>query len=279
MNDSLRTDIFLRFTAETIACACIDLAARTLQISLPKNPPWFIIFGARQEEINYIMISILRLYKHRPKSLDELEKLVNIIREKREDERKKLRPELIPQIELGNDSPSQQITDNSISSTVIQQDALTAIATTTTQEITHVITTTNGKILKKNDRGNSRELSTVNSHRYHRSRRRRSGTRSRSSSIRSQKKKKTSYRSRSRSRSSTPKKRKHQKDKRHRSRSSNRRKKEKKRRSSSSSPHEKHYSSTNKHPLSTKDTNHNLHHHHSSKHSNGISSSHKKLKN
>jgi hypothetical protein len=54
--------------------------------------------------------------------LDELEKLVNIIREKREDERKKLRPELIPQIELGNDSPSQQITDNSISSTVIQQD-------------------------------------------------------------------------------------------------------------------------------------------------------------
>jgi len=89
MNDSLRTDIFLRFTPETIACACIDLAARTLQISLPKNPPWFIIFGAKQEEIHYIMISILRLYKHRPKSLDELEKLVNTIREKREDERKK----------------------------------------------------------------------------------------------------------------------------------------------------------------------------------------------
>ncbi|CAF4042448.1 unnamed protein product [Rotaria magnacalcarata] len=32
MNDSLRTDIFLRFTPETIACACIDLAARTLQV-------------------------------------------------------------------------------------------------------------------------------------------------------------------------------------------------------------------------------------------------------
>jgi hypothetical protein len=34
MNDSLRTDIFLRFTAETIACACIDLAARTLQVKI-----------------------------------------------------------------------------------------------------------------------------------------------------------------------------------------------------------------------------------------------------
>jgi hypothetical protein len=34
MNDSLRTDIFLRFTPETIACACIDLAARTLQVKI-----------------------------------------------------------------------------------------------------------------------------------------------------------------------------------------------------------------------------------------------------
>lgn len=32
MNDSLRTDVFLRFTPETIACACIDLAARALQV-------------------------------------------------------------------------------------------------------------------------------------------------------------------------------------------------------------------------------------------------------
>jgi hypothetical protein len=32
MNDSLRTDIFLRFTPETIACACIDLAARILHV-------------------------------------------------------------------------------------------------------------------------------------------------------------------------------------------------------------------------------------------------------
>jgi len=33
MNDSLRTDIFLRFSAETVACACIYLSARALQVS------------------------------------------------------------------------------------------------------------------------------------------------------------------------------------------------------------------------------------------------------
>lgn len=32
MNDSLRTDVFLRFSAETVACACIYLSARTLQV-------------------------------------------------------------------------------------------------------------------------------------------------------------------------------------------------------------------------------------------------------
>ena len=33
MNDSLRTDVFLRYSAETVACACIYLSARALQVS------------------------------------------------------------------------------------------------------------------------------------------------------------------------------------------------------------------------------------------------------
>lgn len=33
MNDSLRTDVFLRFSAETVACACIFLSARVLQVN------------------------------------------------------------------------------------------------------------------------------------------------------------------------------------------------------------------------------------------------------
>lgn len=34
MNDSLRSDVFVRFSPETIACACIFLAARTTQVQL-----------------------------------------------------------------------------------------------------------------------------------------------------------------------------------------------------------------------------------------------------
>lgn len=34
MNDSLRTNVFVRFQPETIACACIYLAARALQVGL-----------------------------------------------------------------------------------------------------------------------------------------------------------------------------------------------------------------------------------------------------
>ena len=33
MNDSLRTNLFVRFPPETIACACIFLAARELRVS------------------------------------------------------------------------------------------------------------------------------------------------------------------------------------------------------------------------------------------------------
>uniref|UniRef100_A0A8C7R543 Cyclin-L1 n=1 Tax=Oncorhynchus mykiss TaxID=8022 RepID=A0A8C7R543_ONCMY len=62
MNDSLRTDVFLRFSAETVACACIYLSARTLQIPLPDQPPWFLLFGASEEDLREICGRILRLY-------------------------------------------------------------------------------------------------------------------------------------------------------------------------------------------------------------------------
>jgi hypothetical protein len=40
MNDSLRTDCFVRYQPETIACACIYLSARKLSIPLPRKPSW-----------------------------------------------------------------------------------------------------------------------------------------------------------------------------------------------------------------------------------------------
>lgn len=39
MNDSLRTDIFVRYSPETIACSCIYLSARLLQVGLPLGRP------------------------------------------------------------------------------------------------------------------------------------------------------------------------------------------------------------------------------------------------
>lgn len=93
MNDSLRTNVFVRFQAETIACACIYLAARVLQvqnrslsitsacllwdvvllmsdfshhsffqISLPSRPLWYLLFGATEEEIKDICTTTLKLY-------------------------------------------------------------------------------------------------------------------------------------------------------------------------------------------------------------------------
>jgi len=271
MNDSLRTDIFLRFTPETIACACIDLAARNLQIPLPRNPPWYFIFGAKTEEIRYILISILRIYYHRPKSLDELEKIVHSFKEKRETDKKKSR------FDVGNDSPVPITTTQivAVSSTVTEvAQPLSNPVETSQDSNTVTTTTTNGKNSVKEERVESTRTNN-NRHHHHRHRRhRRSSTGSKSDSqSRSRspmKKKKTSYRSRSRS--STPKRRKHQKEKHYSS--NHHRKKDRKRRSRSSSDE------THKHPLSTKDTNnhahsrsHQQHQRHTSKSVNGVSSS------
>ncbi|KAJ8412191.1 hypothetical protein AAFF_G00144580 [Aldrovandia affinis] len=77
MNDSLRTDVFLRFSAETVACACIYLSARTLQIPLPDQPPWFWLFGATEEDLREICHRILRLYTLPRVPLSRLQQLVN----------------------------------------------------------------------------------------------------------------------------------------------------------------------------------------------------------
>uniref|UniRef100_A0A3P8ZRQ6 Uncharacterized protein n=1 Tax=Esox lucius TaxID=8010 RepID=A0A3P8ZRQ6_ESOLU len=76
MNDSLRTNVFVRFQAETIACACIYLAARALQMPLPSRPHWYLLFGATEEEIKEICITTLRLYTRKKPNYDHLEKEV-----------------------------------------------------------------------------------------------------------------------------------------------------------------------------------------------------------
>lgn len=69
MNDALRTDVFVRYSPETIACACIWLAARLLKVPLPEQPPWYLILRVTQESIEDIAVSILRLYTRKKVSL------------------------------------------------------------------------------------------------------------------------------------------------------------------------------------------------------------------
>ncbi len=72
MNDSLRTEVFLQYSPETVACACIYLTARKLKIVLPKVPaPWFNLFGVEEKDILDICRRIVKLYK-RPKVIHQI---------------------------------------------------------------------------------------------------------------------------------------------------------------------------------------------------------------
>ncbi|XP_072442139.1 cyclin-L1-like isoform X2 [Chiloscyllium punctatum] len=73
MNDSLRTDVFVRYHPETIACACIYLAARALEIPLPNRPHWFLLFGTSEEEMKEICVKILKLYTRKKANLEHLD--------------------------------------------------------------------------------------------------------------------------------------------------------------------------------------------------------------
>ncbi|VDD85663.1 unnamed protein product [Enterobius vermicularis] len=66
MNDGLRTDIFLRYPPETIACACIFLAARTISkpVLLPQTPlPWCEAFDASDRDVRTISLILLEVYR------------------------------------------------------------------------------------------------------------------------------------------------------------------------------------------------------------------------
>ncbi|XP_013790464.1 cyclin-L1-like [Limulus polyphemus] len=77
MNDSLRSDVFVRYHPESIACACIYLSARLLQIPLPSKPAWYLIFGVIEKDIKDICLTILALYTRRKSDPDRLEKIVD----------------------------------------------------------------------------------------------------------------------------------------------------------------------------------------------------------
>ncbi|KAM3958185.1 cyclin L1 [Aphomia sociella] len=80
MNDALRTDVFMRFTPETIACACIYLTARKINLPLPNNPHWFLLFKVPEEDIREVCHRILQLYKRPKVNPEELESRVDMLK-------------------------------------------------------------------------------------------------------------------------------------------------------------------------------------------------------
>lgn len=89
MNDSFRTDVFVRYQPEKIACACIYITARKLGIPLPNNPPWYVIFKVTEEEITDISYRILALYRRNKPNIEQLEVAVNNLRQAYQEQRKK----------------------------------------------------------------------------------------------------------------------------------------------------------------------------------------------
>ncbi|CAL1541055.1 unnamed protein product [Lymnaea stagnalis] len=106
MNDSLRSDVFMRFHPESIACACIYLAARQCQVALPNNPPWFWLFSVNEEEIQLICLSILRLYARPKPNFEQLEKTVEELKRKQQAAKSKARG-LVSDVDTPNSTSRQ----------------------------------------------------------------------------------------------------------------------------------------------------------------------------
>lgn len=113
MNDCLRTDVFLRYSPETIACACIYLSARELQIPLPTNPHWYTMFGVQEDALKLISMRLIHLYTHKTKPYEELEKTVNECRDKYTHERKRIFTNVLPTSNEGTPTHVQATSDGS----------------------------------------------------------------------------------------------------------------------------------------------------------------------
>ncbi|KAH9424523.1 Cyclin-L2 [Dermatophagoides pteronyssinus] len=91
MNDSLQTNVFVRYPPESIACACIHLSSRILRVPLPSQPLWYEMFNVDTESIEDICKSILMLYTRKPMDQEELEAKVEQARQKLDAEKIKAR--------------------------------------------------------------------------------------------------------------------------------------------------------------------------------------------
>lgn len=65
-NDSLRTDVFVRYPKEAVAVACIHMANEDMHSPFPKssdNRSWYLLFDVTDEQIKEVCKSIKNLYE------------------------------------------------------------------------------------------------------------------------------------------------------------------------------------------------------------------------
>lgn len=133
MNDSLRTDIFLRYSPENIVCACIYLSARELKISLPQSPPWFTIFGADEESIKEICVRILHIYSHQVQSQEVLEKKINQINDQINEEKRRLKEEKYKAAAINVAAAITSSAQDQKKSEIAKEDTVTEVTTKTSE--------------------------------------------------------------------------------------------------------------------------------------------------
>lgn len=109
INDSLRTDIFVRYQPETIATACIYLSARKLNIALPKKPSWYSILNVEEDDIRDCCYRIICLYQRTKPNQEELEKICDNLKAAIDKKKKQAREAADRLLEgSGVNSPSSQ---------------------------------------------------------------------------------------------------------------------------------------------------------------------------
>lgn len=193
MNDSFRTDVFVRYQPETIACACILLSARKLKINMSTTPPWFVIFKVQEDDLIDACFRIMELYHRGKPNTETLEEAVDELKKRYQDQRKKEH--------RNNSSPAVTVVDRTNGSHNMWggfiQRQVPSINSTNADEKTDSKQKADGKTLSSTNNNNERHASKGRSRSPSRSRNSRS--RSRSSDRHAKKKDRAKKRTRSRS--------------------------------------------------------------------------------
>lgn len=192
MNDSFRTDVFVRYQPETIACACILLSARKLNINMSTTPPWFVIFKVQEDDLIDACFRIMELYHRGKPDTEKLEEAVNELKKQFQEQRKKEH--------RNNASPAVTVVDRSNGSHnawggFIQRQLPSITSNLNVDEKTDSKQKSDGKSLNSTNNNNEKRSSKGRS----RSRSKNSRSRSRSADRHNKKKDRMKRRTRSRS--------------------------------------------------------------------------------